>query len=150
MLFSPVYIEAHPCRAAAHAANGYSVCKVVTPTTPTDPTDTLYAFSFQSLAKPYSPSCSNGTPFIPFISLSLRTISFATGGYTPLPPKKVQLVPSEAEGYPASSALPIFQDPEIRPGRSRSSLFTDHSLPAVAGVTEHDSRPLSEENDGFQ
>jgi hypothetical protein len=45
----------------------------------------LYPFSFQSLIVSSSPSRSNGTPRIPFISLSLRRLFFATGGYTPSP-----------------------------------------------------------------
>jgi hypothetical protein len=134
-------------RDAAHATTGYSVCNLVTLTTPTEPTDTLYLFSFQSLAEPCSPSRSHGTPFISFNFILLRTLSLTTDGYTPLPTKKVPLVlftpiceGSEAEECPVFSALPTFQDPacpdlsrsgreplgEIRPGRSRSSLFADH------------------------
>jgi hypothetical protein len=158
MLFSPVYTEAHPRRSAAFAARmnlrdaspaatGYSVCKLVTPTTPTHPTGTLYPFSFQSLAEPYSPSCSNGTPSISFNFILLQTLSLTTDGYTPLPSKKVQRVPSEAEGYPVFSAVPTSQDPEIRPGRSRSSLFTDNESPACPersrGATNHGSQFLS-------
>jgi hypothetical protein len=108
MLFSPVYIEAHPRRSrvfvsriglrdaaiasrmnlrdAFPPAIGYSVCKLVTPATPTAPTGTLYLFSFQSLAEPCSPSCSNGTPSISFNFILLRTLSLTTDGYTPLPP----------------------------------------------------------------
>jgi hypothetical protein len=44
----------------------------------------LYPFSFQSLVVSSSPSPSHGVLCIPFIFLSLRTLSFATGGYTPL------------------------------------------------------------------
>ena len=94
LLSSSVYTESHPCRVASFASRtdlrgtapptpGYSVRKLVTPTTPTDPTGTSYLFSFQSLAEPYSPSFSNGRPFIPFISLPLRTDFFATGGTPP-------------------------------------------------------------------
>jgi hypothetical protein len=111
LLSSPVYIESHPLRStifvsriglrdvafasrmnlgdAVPAATGYSICKLVTPT-PTDPTGTLYPFSFQSLAEPYSPSCSNGTPFIPFNFILLQTLSFPTGGI-PTPPLSIRL-----------------------------------------------------------
>lgn len=95
MLFFPVYTESHPRRIAAFASRmnlrdadpattGFSVCKRVTPTTPTGPTGSLHPFSFQSLARSYSPSCSNGTPFISFDFILLRTLSLPTGGYTPL------------------------------------------------------------------
>jgi len=65
---------------------GQTVYKLVMPTTPTDPTRTLYLFSFQSLAEPDSPSCSNGTPFIPFNFILLQILFLTTDGYTPLPP----------------------------------------------------------------
>ncbi|SRR6266436_8905376 len=95
MLSSAVYPESYPRRSAAFASpmnrrdaspptTGFSV-----PTTPTDPTGTSYPFSFQSLAKPYSPSCSNGTSFISFRFILLWTLSLTTDGYTPSP-KKVQ------------------------------------------------------------
>jgi hypothetical protein len=50
---------------------------------PKDSNGRLYPFSFQSLVIPSSPSSSNRTLRIPFISLSLRALSLATGGYTP-------------------------------------------------------------------
>jgi hypothetical protein len=84
MLSSPVYTKAHPRRIALAATTGYPVCKLVTPKAPTDPTSTLYLFSFQSLADPYSPSCSNGTPSISFNFILLQTLSLTTDGYTPL------------------------------------------------------------------
>jgi hypothetical protein len=67
-------------------ATAQTVCKLVTLTAPMDPTGTLYPFSFQSLVGSFSPSCSNGTPFISFTFILLRTLSSSTGGYTPLPP----------------------------------------------------------------
>jgi hypothetical protein len=164
MLYSAVYSEAHPRPSAAFASRmnmrdvahsaptsqrishpsaplpGQTFCKLAAPTTPTAPTGTLHPFSFQSLAGPCSPSCSNEAPFISFNFILLQTLSLTTDGYTPLPTKKVQLVPSEAEGYPVFRPLPIFPDPacpeplgEIRPGRSRPSFFTGHGSPnAVA------------------
>jgi hypothetical protein len=65
---------------------GQTVYKLVTPRASTAPTSTWYLFSFQSFAEPYSPSCSNGTPFISFNFISLQTIFLTTDGYTPLPP----------------------------------------------------------------
>jgi hypothetical protein len=171
MLFFPVYTEAHPRRNAAFAsrpdvwalggnrrrfpvpemnlrdavppATGYSVRKLVTPTTPTDPTGTLYLFSFQSLAEPYSASYSNVTPCIPFISLSLRTISFATGGVHPPPHKKSPVRSFQRFTHISRPSLP-------RASREDSTwwepLFSLHG----SRVTEHDSRTLSAGNDEFQ
>src|SRR4029077_17088358 len=46
----------------------------------------LHPFSFQSLVFPPPPSSSHGTLHIPFMFLSLPTLSVATGGYTPCLP----------------------------------------------------------------
>jgi hypothetical protein len=59
---------------------GHSVCKLVTPA----PSNGIsYPFSFQSLANHSSPSSSNGAPLISFIFIAPRTLSIATGRYTP-------------------------------------------------------------------
>src|SRR5713226_1098188 len=99
-------------RDASPPTTGFSV-----PTTPTDPTGTSYPFSFQSLAEPYSPSCSNATPFIPFSFIPLWTLSLTTDGYAPSPKK--------------SPACPVY--PDLRGERSRG-------VPSFQGIT-HISRP---------
>jgi hypothetical protein len=119
MLLSPVYIEAHPRRKFVHPETGHSVRKPVAPRASTALTGTLYLFSFQSLAEPYSSSRSNRTPFISCNFIFLQTLSLATDGYTPSPQKN----PACPE---RSRRVPTLQDPEIRPARSRFSLFTDH------------------------
>jgi hypothetical protein len=63
-------------------ATGQPVYK---PVTPRPFNGNSYPLSFQYISRPSSPSLSNGTAFISFIFIALRTLSTATGGYTPLP-----------------------------------------------------------------
>jgi hypothetical protein len=61
-------------------ATGQPVYK---PVTPRPFNGNSYPLSFQYISRPSSPSLSNGTAFISFIFIALRTLSTATGGYTP-------------------------------------------------------------------
>jgi hypothetical protein len=157
MLFSPVYIEAHPRRIAAHAApcissnpfpscsfrtlsshfratvssNSFEIkrfrtlCKIPGIGYPFSPLVThhsplfMYPFSFQSLVVPSSPLSSHRTLCIPFISFSLRTLSFATGGYTPLPqfyfplllaPEPLEVLP---ESFDPAGETPAFHQSRV-------------------------------------
>jgi hypothetical protein len=61
----------------------------------------------------------------------LQTLSLTTDGYTPSPKKSPacpvypDLRGERSRGVPSFQRFAIFQDPEIRPGRSRSSLIMD-------------------------
>jgi hypothetical protein len=147
MLSSPMFVHTEPRSAklqprsvplgaprASTLTTGQTVCRLLTLRTPRD----TYPFSFQSLGDPSPPSSSHGMLCIPFIVSPLRTLSLATGGYTPLLhlhrgsiPFSRQLVEDPGLSRNRDSGLAG----EIRPNWFSSS--TSHESPSQCALPIH-------------